>query len=354
MPGPHCEGMRPVTFANPEFLWLAPVAILVAWWWLRRRRPALRFSRTALFSGPRGGRARRAVWGGAVLRGLACLALVLACAGPRRPDLRTRLPAEAVAVMMVVDISNSMSEKVAWAAGEPVVSRLDAARRAFKLFVAGGGAPDGTTFEPRAADQIGLVAFSAIPQTVCPLTFNHATALLKKLDELEPKYGVDAGTNIGDALVEAVIRLDAAGGAKRKVIILLSDGQHTQSKEGGEAEHKPREAAQLAANLKFPVYTIDAGGDLPATADPAAVAEREAGKQALRAVADMTGGRAFAATGGADMLAAFKEIDALERAPVETFQYRRYFEFYPWSAAAAGVLLLAAHALERTRWRTVP
>jgi Ca-activated chloride channel family protein len=242
---------------------------------------------------------------------------------------------------------------VAWAAGEPAVSRLEAARRAFNLFVAGGDAPDGTTFDPRPSDLIGLVVFSAVPETRCPLTFNHSV-LRERVAELEPKYGVDAGTNIGDAIVEAVLRLDRVAGVERKVIILLSDGEHTQTTDGQDAGLRPREAAQLAANLKFPVYTIDAGGDLPATASPEAVAEREAGRQTLRAVAEMTGGRAFTATGGADMLAAFHEIDALERVPVESFQYRRYHEFYPWCAAAAVGLLLLAHALDRTHWRTVP
>ena len=104
----YLEGMR---FTNSEFLWLAPLALVVAWWWSRRPRPALRFSDSSLFDGPRGGRAWCAVWGGAVLRGLACLALVLACAGPRRPDERTRLPADAIAMVMVVDVSYSMSER---------------------------------------------------------------------------------------------------------------------------------------------------------------------------------------------------------------------------------------------------
>src|SRR5262245_28710249 len=341
-------------FANPEFLWLTPLALLVAWWWARRSRPAIRFSDTSLFGGPRGSRARRAEWGGAALRGLACLALVLACAGPRRPDERTRLPAEAIALVLAVDVSDSMKTPVAWAIGEPPVTRLEAARRSFKLFVFGGEAPDGTKFDPRPSDQIGLVTFAAIPQTACPLTLNHSSVLLKKVDELEPKYGVDAGTNVGDAIAAAVTHLDSTAGARRKVIILLSDGQHTQSKEGTDAEHKPREAAQLAANLKFPVYTIDAGGDLPPTAGPDALAEREAGRRTLQDVAEMTGGKSFAATDGAGLLAAYKEIDALERAPIETYQYRRYFEYYPWCAAAAVVLLLAAHLLDRTRWRVVP
>src|SRR5690349_15350619 len=145
----YLEGMR---FANPEFLWLTPLAVIVAWWWLRRPRPSLRFSAIALFDGPRGGRAWRAAWGGAALRGLACLALIMACAGPRRPDERTRLPTEAIAIAMVVDVSGSMDSKVAWTANEPPVSRLEAAQKAFKLFVFGGEAPDGTKFEPRPSD----------------------------------------------------------------------------------------------------------------------------------------------------------------------------------------------------------
>src|SRR5438067_4916170 len=167
------EGM--LQFAHPEFLWLAPLAVLAAWWWARRRRPALRFADVGLFAGRVGGRARRAKWGGAALRGLAVLALVLACAGPRRPDLRTRVPAEGIAIVLVLDVSGSMATPdVVWNPHAPPVSRLDAARRAFRLFVAGGDAPDGTHFDPRPADEIGLVAFAVVPETACPLTLNHS------------------------------------------------------------------------------------------------------------------------------------------------------------------------------------
>src|SRR5262245_49225755 len=136
--------MRSVSFANPEFLWLVPLALAAAWWWARRRRPAVRYSDSSLFAGPSGGRACRAVWYGAALRGLACFALVLACAGPRRPDERTRLPAEAVAIVMVVDVSGSMDTKVAWGAGEPAVGRLGRGRRGFKWIVFCGYATGGT------------------------------------------------------------------------------------------------------------------------------------------------------------------------------------------------------------------
>jgi Ca-activated chloride channel family protein len=348
-----------MSFANPEFLYLLPLAPLVAWWWLRRPRPAMRFSDTAAFA-VRGRRAAVAMWGGVLLRGFACLALVLACAGPRRPDLQTRLPAEGIAVMMAIDVSGSMeTPDVVWSAGAPPVTRLEAARRAFKLFVGGGEAPDGTRFEPRAGDAVGVVSFAAVPQVACPLTLNHAV-LFKVVDELKAKSAADAGTNIGDALAEAADRLDSVKTPRKaKVLILLSDGEHNIFKEdtpgakrpGIDRTMKPREAAQLAANLGIRVYTIDTGGDPPVGASADVVKQREEGRAALQRVAEMTGGRAFAATSGTDLLAAYRDISLLEKVEEKSPNYRRYFEYYAWCAAAAVVFILTAHAMERTAWR---
>lgn len=351
-----------VSFANPEFLWLTPLAVAIALWWSMRSRPAMRFSDVTRFEGHTGARASVAVRGGAVLRGLACLALILACAGPRRPDLQTRLPAEGIALMMAVDVSGSMATPdVVWNHNSPPISRLDAAKNAFKLFVGGGEAPDGTTFEPRPGDSIGLVKFAAVPQTVCPLTLNHSV-LFKVVDGLEPKGGVDAGTNIGDSLGEAIERLDAVKSKKKaKVLILLSDGEHNifkedtpgASKPGIDRTLKPREAAQLAANLGIRIYTIDSGGEPPLGAPPEVVKQRLEGRESLKKVAEMTGGKSFAATSGPELLAAYREISTLEKEEIEAPIYRRYYEYYAWFAGLALVLLLAAHALDRTLWRVI-
>ena len=351
-----------ISFANPGFLWLAPLAAFVAWWWARRGRPAIRFSDVTRFTARTGWRAACARWGGAAIRGLACLALVVACAGPRRPDLTTPIPAEGIAIMMALDVSGSMSTPdVAWNTGSPPVTRLEAAKRAFKLFVGGGAAPDGTEFDPRPGDSIGLVTFAAIPQTVCPLTLNHSV-LFKVVDSLEPKTGVDAGTNIGDSLAEATARLDGVqSDRKAKVLILLSDGEHNVFKEdkqdaktpGVDRTMKPREAAQLAANLGVRVYTIDTGGDPPPGASPDEVKQRLAGRETLKQVAEMTGGKSFSATSGNELLAAYREISQLEKTETLAPIYRRYFECYAWFAGGALVLILSAHALERTLLRVV-
>ncbi len=340
-------------FANPEFLLLAPLAVAFAWWWATRRRPALRYSDIRLVAGLPRGQAKWANWGGALLRGSALLAVALAAAGPRTPDLRTRLPAEGIAIAIVLDVSGSMAAPDYAAAPDgPPVTRLDAAKQAFRLFVAGGGAADGTHFDGRPRDQIALVTFAAVPRTEVPLTHNHSV-LLTVLDAQQAKAGIDAGTNVGDALAEGLIRL-AAAGPRRKVLVLLSDGEHNVVLEGANAPLKPRQAAQLAANLGVPIYAVDCGGDPKPDATPDEAQQRADGRRVLEAVAALTNGRYLAAGTADELRAAVQEIDAMERQPAETFRYRRYREFYPWCAAAAVGLLGAASLLERTWWRRVP
>ena len=71
---------------------------------------ALRYPATGALAGLPAGRGRWARYGGAGLRGLALLLLVVALAGPRWPDRRTRIDTEGIAIQMVVDVSGSMAE----------------------------------------------------------------------------------------------------------------------------------------------------------------------------------------------------------------------------------------------------
>jgi Ca-activated chloride channel family protein len=134
----------------------------------------------------------------------------------------------------------------------------------------------------------------------------------------------------------------------------LSDGEHNVHREGDSSPLKPRQAAQLAANLGVPVYAIDCGGDPNPNASPEEQKQREDGRLVLQAVADLTGGRAFAANSADELREVYRQIDALERRPAESFRYRRYHEYAPWCAVAAVGLLGAATLLERTWWRRVP
>ncbi len=337
-------------WAHPWAWLLFPLVVTAVWQWYRWQRQGIRYSDVRLFGGGVGRRAYAAVWGGVVLRLLAGTALVVAVAGPRQPDARTRLPAEGIAVMVLLDVSGSMNEPVVWSAEEPSVSRLEAARRAFLLFVFGGQSPDGGIFTPRPSDLVGLVAFAATPQTVCPLTLNHASVLRQQVERLEPRAGIDAGTNIGDAIAEGLLRSEAAG-VRRKVLVLLSDGEHTYKTE---QSLMPRQAAQLAANLGVPIYAVDVGGTLPPDADEQMRQNRAIGQQTLQDLAAMTGGRYLQAQDGAGLRDAFRQIDTWERSPLQSYVYRRYHEHYVWAAVIAIGVLICLQVLEATVWRSLP
>jgi Ca-activated chloride channel homolog len=339
-------------FAHPLYLLLALLVPPLLWWWHRGRVASLRFPDTVTLRTLPRGRSRAAVWGGLGLRGAALLALVIALAGPRWPDPGTRIPTEGIAIVLVVDVSGSMGERDFTWQGEPV-RRIDAVKRALRLFVEGGDGPDGERLEGRRNDLLGLVTFATVPESVCPLTLSHPV-LLQLLEGEQPRTLPEEGrTNIGDAIAWGLLRLKAAGN-RRKVMVLLTDGEHNVAPPA----LKPRQAAQLAGNLGVPIYTIDAGSDTPPKGpdapDETSVSDRLNAKKILQEVARMTRGRYFQAGDTKSLLDVCGQIDQLERREIESFHYRRYAEAYPWFGLAAFVLLLGVQILELTVWRRMP
>jgi hypothetical protein len=99
---------------------------------------------------------------------------------------------------------------------------------------------------------------------------------------------------------------------------------------------------------------VDCAGDLPTDATADQRQQRAEGRATLLTVADMTGGQFFSVDGGTDWPAVYREIDRLERTPVESYSYRRYREFAPWCAGAAIVAFVMLRLLEGVVWRALP
>ena len=343
-------------FAQPNMLLVLLAVPLLVWWWLRRRPAGLRFSAARLLAPLPAGRSRRARWGGAGLRAAALGLGAIALAGPRWPDLHTRIPTEGIAIQMLVDVSGSMAEPDYHWLGEPL-SRLEAVKRAFHLFIEGGESADGQVFPGRHDDLVGMVAFSTLPDSTCPLTLSHSV-VLEFLDEQQPRTLLnESQTNIGDAIAWGLHRMES-GGSRRKVMILLSDGEHNVAPPA----LTPRQAAQLAANGHVVIYCIDAGGQpdaKPASTGneqaSADAAERRAeGIKTLQSVAAITGGHYFKGAIAEGLLAVCGQIDRFERKEIRSFQYRRYYEMYPWLGVAAFGLLIGVYGLEQTFWQRLP
>jgi Ca-activated chloride channel family protein len=320
---------------------------------MRRKRDTLRYSDTTWLQSLPQGKVRFVEWTGAIARSLGLLCMVLALAGPRWPDYRTRIKTEGIAIVMLVDVSGSMAERdFQWESR--LISRMEAVKRAFRLFVEGGAAED-ANLEGRPNDQIGLVAFATRPETVCPLTLSHSV-LAQMLDSQKPKsIPGEMETNISDAIVLAMHRLEAAG-SQRKVIILLSDGEHNVA--NTQSGWTPRQAAQVAAQMKIPIYAIHAGGNAELSEggglEKDSAASRIQGIHTLEDVAHITQGRSFQAQDGRQLLSVYQEIDKLEREEIESFQYRRYYEGYPWFGLSAVVLFGMIRLLELTLWQRLP
>jgi Ca-activated chloride channel family protein len=349
-----------IQFANPVFLLLALIAPVLMWRLLVGKRTALRYPVGRFLSTLPVGRARVARWGGVLLRTLAFVLLAIALAGPRTPDLHTRIDAEGVAVVMLVDVSGSMATRDFDWHGDSI-SRLDTVKRVFRLFIAGGAGPDATPdggdarpFQGRPTDAIGLVVFATRPVTACPLTLSHSV-LLRLLDDEKPRsVPGESETNISDAVTLGLQRLRSAG-SHHKVLVLLTDGEHNVT--NPRSDWTPRQAAQIAASLGVPIYTIDAGGGIGAASeegDDSSPLVRQRAEETLEDMAKITHGQYYRAGDTAGLLDACQAIDRLERTDVESYQYRRYHEGYPWFAGAALLLFVAAIGLDFTLWRRLP
>jgi Ca-activated chloride channel family protein len=327
--------------SHPRYLFFGLLLPPLLWWWIAQRRGAVRHPATSRLAGLPVGRSRIAFWGGTGLRVLSLLCLLAALAGPRWPDQRTRITTEGIAIVMVVDVSGSMATPDFDWRGQPI-SRLKAVKNVFRRFVEGDES-EGGNLEGRPTDLIGLVVFGTRPDTACPLTLSHS-ALLRALDEQQARsIPGESETNISDAIALGLHRLKQAG-PRRRILILLSDGEHNVP--NPPSGWKPRQAAQIAASQGVPIYTIDAAGsglsvpEAGAKESPAEV--REAAMRTLQSVAEISRGRYFKATDTAGLLEVYRQIDRQERAAIESYQFRRYHEAYPWLGLASFVLFMLA------------
>jgi len=342
-----------MSFASPELLLgllIVPLA-LIGYLLIQRRRSryAVRFTNVDLLANiaPRTPSWRRHLPPVLYLAAIAALAIGLA-----RPSLVLAVPREEATIMLTMDVSRSML------ATDVDPNRLAAAQKA------------ATDFVDRLPKQfkIGLVAFSTDARLLVQPTADRA-----EIHQALASLTADGGTAMGDAIA---LSLEASGieqaqatpspdpsaapdasatpdasaspeADKPPVVatVVLSDGANST----GTLE--PIEAAQRAADLGVPVYTIALGTadgvvqvpnifgmpeSLPVPPDP----------ETLAKVAEMTGGRFFEAPTAEDLASIYESLGSKVGYVQEETEVTQLF-------AAAGLLLvlvggaLAAHWFNR-------
>jgi Ca-activated chloride channel homolog len=312
-----------VTLARPWLLLL--LLALPLWWWLRHRRviPGARYSDVSLAAA-----ASRRRWWVAIptgLRALALAALGFAAAGPRFGGDTVEIKKEGISIVITIDISSSMlAEDFAPS------NRLEVAKRQAVGFIRG-----------RSADRIGLVAFAGEALTQVPVTLDYPVIEQAVMDL---KIGsLEDGTAIGSGLATAVNRLRRAPD-KSKVILLLTDGENNKGL------IDPRTAAATAAAFGIKVYTIGVGtiGEAPIPTGRGLGGFRyellpvRIDEPLLQEIAAKTGGRYFRAKDSEALSRIFRQIDDLEKTPMQVTRYTRYDE----TTRPLILLGLAALALE--------
>ncbi len=265
-----------------------------------------------------------------LLHWLALALLIIALARPQCKWQEEKIKADALDIMLALDISPSMLSK------DFDPDRLDVAKKVAIDFV-----------EKRPYDRIGLAAFSAEAFTQCPLTTDRRV-VQRFIRELEVGR-LEDGTAIGMGLATALNRLKDSQ-ARSKIVILLTDGENNAG------YINPIQAAELAKDLGIRVYTVGIGTEgvvlspserLPNGEYLFAHRMMQFDTELLRQMAQMTEGRFYRAYSEKDLAGIYAEIDRLEKTKVEVSVLQRTTDLFHWFIGTALGLLLAALLL---RW----
>jgi Ca-activated chloride channel family protein len=300
-----------------------PLVLGIAWWSRRRRRrTAVRVTSVVLVRGALPG---RTLWRRRIPPALLVLGLAVLGIGAARPQATKAVSSNSTTILLALDVSGSMCST------DVSPNRLVAAEKAATNFIK--AQPHGS--------RIGLVAFAGVAAELVP----PPTDTGKLLDAMK-NLTTSRGTAIGQAIlasIDAIAEFDpsvAPTGAKvtgntgsgyaAATIVVLTDGANTQGV-------NPKTAAEQAAARHVRVYTIGFGTTTPSAmvCDPSQIADGGGfggfgggggggggfgfggrggvnpliiDEDALKQVADTTGGRYYRAVDAGQLQSALKDL----------------------------------------------
>ncbi|MEA3306108.1 MAG: VWA domain-containing protein [Candidatus Omnitrophota bacterium] len=330
-----------MTFQDPWILILLPVTLVFIFHARRKSKPGIKFSSGWFLKSLKPTLKTVLSQNIVFLRAGAIFLMVFALSRPQSPIEESRIRTEGIDIVLAVDCSTSMLAED-FKLGGKRQNRLEAVKNVIKDFIQG-----------RTNDRIGLIAFASRAYTVCPLTLDYGW-LLQNLERV--KIGMmEDGTAIGSGIGSALNRLKDTK-AKGKVIILLTDGRNNAGR------ISPLTAAEAAKALKAKVYTIGAGtkGLAPypvkdffgnTVYQPIKI---DIDEDVLIKVASETNAKYFRATDTKSLKEIYKEIDTLEKTPIEEKGYSEYKELFPLFLIPGLALLFMEVILSSTILRRIP
>lgn len=307
-----------MTFLAGGRLWLllAVAAVAAAYVFLQRRRRhhAVRFTNLELLASVA---PRRPGWRRHVAAGVLVGALGVLVVGFARPTMAQRVPRQQATVMLAIDTSISMQ------ASDVAPTRLAAAQQAAADFVE--LLPD--------KFRLGLISFDGAARVlVSPTTEHEIVKTAISALRLGPR------TAAGEAVFTALDALSAEKANENDAarIVLMSDGATTTG--------RPVDAAAAAAaEAKVPVSTIAFGTDAGTVTFSGQTVQVPVDRDAMRSLADATGGKFFEAASGEELTAVYRDIGS-------TVAYRTVRNEVTATWTGVGLVLLTAGLVLSMVW----
>lgn len=230
-------------------------------------------------------------------------------------------------LMLLVDLSQSMEAEDFYSEQGNPINRLDAVKLVLNDFI-----------NRRAGDRVGLILFGTKAYLQVPFTQDLETARFL-LNEAQIRMA-GAQTMLGDAIGFAIQTFETSK-ADQRVAILLTDGNDTGS------QVPPQQAAEIAAQKRIAIYTIAIG-------DPTTVGEQKLDEDALKTIANATGGAFFRASDREGLEKIYQRLDQLEPQTFNSRSYQPKQELFQVPIAIFFVLTIGYHfviAILSQRWR---
>jgi len=326
-------------FLRPELAWwlAGALAVLFVVRWRVRRSFAASTTVSRLATAVYRASPVRRLPLAALAIGLALIAIALM--EPVLPSAVTEVQSRGLDIVMLLDLSSSMQERMervrpsrdmarlTFTSQDSMTTRvrgktrLEATKDAIKSFVV-----------RRRDDRIALIVFSDNAYVVSPLTFDHGY-LLRYIDMVDDQILRGEGmTAIGDGLAVANYLLVRQAGSDRRnqVIVLLSDGENNKGRDPVDVL-----AESNAASIRVHFIGVDleeAIGNKPQV-------------QKLLQTVRRYGGQYFDANTIRDLDAASRTIDSLEKGVLVGKVHVHDAPVYQWFALPALVLLVTSIGL---------
>ena len=229
-------------------------------------------------------------------------------------------------LLLLVDLSGSMDTKDFVDASGKTVDRLSAVKQVLGDFLS-----------RRKGDRVGVVVFGDAPFALVPFTTDLDLARAMLQDIVVGMAG--PRTAFGDAIGLGLGLFDKST-VKAKTIIALTDGNDTASKV------PPAEAAGIAKDRGIVIHTVAVG-------DPTAAGEDKLDEEALKQVAQATGGGFYRALDREQLEGIYRRLDEIETRKIDTVTFRPKRDVYwvPLAAVLTLSLLMRAFLLLRRRIR---